>query len=208
MNEKYISITGFRNYSGILPFKIGYLVRCEKETDNPYDSEAIRCTMPIIGTVGYVANSCNTVAGGTMSAGRVYDKVGKKYRVDKMTEISALDRSRDGKDEFKKVGMPQYFKRVFGMFTGDMHTVRLQFENRLASPVIDRFGRDITMLASDESHFIVNVDVAVSPRFFHGCSALEPKWKFCRRRVFGKNTDKDFCHCPNCIIYRNRSIGE
>lgn len=90
----------------------------------------------------------------------------KHYRVDKMTEISALDRPRDGKDEFKKVGMPQYFKRVFGMFTGDMHTVRLQFENRLASPVIDRFGRDITMLASDESHFIVNVDVAVSPRFF------------------------------------------
>ena len=81
MNEKYISITGFRNYSGILPFKIGYLVRCEKETDNPYDSEAIRCTMPIIGTVGYVAHSCNTVAGGTMSAGRVYDKVGKKFYV-------------------------------------------------------------------------------------------------------------------------------
>ena len=77
MKEKYISITGFKNYSGILPFKIGYLVRCEKETDNPYDSEAIRCTMPIIGTVGYVANSFTTVAGGTMSAGRVYDKVGK-----------------------------------------------------------------------------------------------------------------------------------
>ena len=34
MNEKYISITGFKNYSGIFPFKIGYLVRCEKETDN------------------------------------------------------------------------------------------------------------------------------------------------------------------------------
>lgn len=79
MKEKYISITGFKNYSGIYPFKIGYLVRCEKEPDNPYDSEAIKCTMPVIGTVGYVANSHNTVAGGTMSAGRVYDKVSKKF---------------------------------------------------------------------------------------------------------------------------------
>ena len=79
MKEKYISITGFKNYSGIYPFKIGYLVRCEKEADNPYDSEAIKCTMPVIGTVGYVANSHNTVAGGTMSAGRVYDKVCKKF---------------------------------------------------------------------------------------------------------------------------------
>ncbi len=52
------------------------------------------------------------------------------------------------------------------MFTGDMHTVRLQFENRLAGSVIDRFGRDITILPSDENHFIVSVDVAVSPRFF------------------------------------------
>lgn len=77
MKEKFISITGFKNYSGSIPFRIGYLVRCEKEPDNPYDSEAIKCTMPVIGTVGYVANSCNTVAGGTMSAGRIYDKVGK-----------------------------------------------------------------------------------------------------------------------------------
>ncbi len=81
MNEKYISIAGFKNYHGSYPFKIGHLVRCEKDPDNAYDNEAIKCTMPAIGTVGYVANSCNTVAGGTMSAGRIYDKVGKKFYV-------------------------------------------------------------------------------------------------------------------------------
>ena len=79
MKEKYITITGFKNYNGLFPFKIGYLVRCEKDADNPYDSEAIKCTMPMLGVVGYVANSSNTVAGGTMSAGRVYDKVEKKF---------------------------------------------------------------------------------------------------------------------------------
>lgn len=81
MKEKYITITGFRYYSGSSPFRIGYLVRCRKEPDNPYDSEAIKCTMPMLGTVGYVANSSNTVAGGTMSAGRIYDKIGKKFYV-------------------------------------------------------------------------------------------------------------------------------
>lgn len=79
MKEKYITITGFKSYCGLVPFKIGYLVRCEKEPGNSFDSEAIKCTRPVLGTVGYVANSTSTVAGGTMSAGRVYDEVGKKF---------------------------------------------------------------------------------------------------------------------------------
>lgn len=79
MKEMFITVTGFRNYSGAAPFRIGRLVRCAKEPDNTYDKEAIRCTMPMLGTVGYVANSWGTVAGGTMSAGRVYDRVGKRF---------------------------------------------------------------------------------------------------------------------------------
>ena len=39
------------------------------------------CTLPVYGTVGYIANSTNTVAGGTMSAGRIYDRVEKKFYV-------------------------------------------------------------------------------------------------------------------------------
>lgn len=52
------------------------------------------------------------------------------------------------------------------MFTGEVQTVRLRFENSLVGPVIDRFGRDTMILASDESHFTISVDVAVSPQFF------------------------------------------
>lgn len=98
-----------------------------------------------------------------------YDAVAglmKHYRVDKMTEISALDSVRVGKDEFKKIDMSQYSKKVFGMFTGNVQTVRLRFENHLVGPVIDRFGRDTMIVASDEEHFTVSVDVAVSPQFF------------------------------------------
>lgn len=81
MQEKFVTITGFKNYHDLCPFQIGQLVRCEKRPENPYDGEAIQCTMPGLGTVGYLANSSRTVAGGTMSAGRVYDKVPKKFYI-------------------------------------------------------------------------------------------------------------------------------
>ncbi len=90
----------------------------------------------------------------------------KHYRVDKMTEIEPLERFRDGKKEFEKVDMSEYSKKVFGMFTGDEQTVRLRFANHLVGAVIDRFGRDTMILASDEEHFTVSANVAVSPQFF------------------------------------------
>ena len=53
-------------------------LRLTKEKDNEADSEAIRVEMPGIGKVGYVANSPFTVLGESMSAGRIYDKIGDK----------------------------------------------------------------------------------------------------------------------------------
>lgn len=77
----YVTITGFKHYYDRTPFKIGNLIRCSKDFDNPHDSEAIRCSLPQIGTVGYLANSPSTVAGGTYSAGRIYDHVPTKFYV-------------------------------------------------------------------------------------------------------------------------------
>ena len=90
----------------------------------------------------------------------------KHYRVDKMTEIEPLERFRDGKKEFEKVDMSEYSKKVFGMFTGELQTVKLRFANHLVGAVIDRFGRDTMIIASDEEHFTVSVNVAVSPKFY------------------------------------------
>lgn len=81
MKELYITITGFKHYYDKAPLKVGNLIRCSKEPDNAVDSEAIRCFLPMIGTVGYVANSSGTVAGGTYSAGRVYDQVPDRFYV-------------------------------------------------------------------------------------------------------------------------------
>ena len=94
MKEMFATITGFTKYGGLAPFKLGGLVRCEKEPDNAYDGEAIKCTLPLLGAVGYIANSTSTVVGGTMSAGRLYDKVDSKFyiRVLFMTHSSVICR--------------------------------------------------------------------------------------------------------------------
>ena len=74
--EIYTTIVGLKNYEGNKVFKIGSIVRLVKEPDNDYDLEAIACENRYIGKTGYIANSAKTVTKGTMSAGRIYDKIG------------------------------------------------------------------------------------------------------------------------------------
>ena len=74
-NELYITITGLNHYFGMRPFKIGSLVTLVKEPGNDYDDEAIMVMAPMLGKVGYVANSPHTTASGCMSAGRLYGEV-------------------------------------------------------------------------------------------------------------------------------------
>ncbi len=68
----FITLTGFKNYYDRKPFEPGLVVKLVKEPDNPYDAEAISVELPFIGRVAYVANSTNTVARGTSSAGRIH----------------------------------------------------------------------------------------------------------------------------------------
>lgn len=78
MEEVFVTITGIDYYLGKKPFKVGRKVRLVKEEENTYDAEAIRVELPYIDTIGYVANSTHTVYDGTLSAGRVYEKIGEK----------------------------------------------------------------------------------------------------------------------------------
>lgn len=84
MKEKYVTITGMNHYYGLRPFSIGKKLKCIKEKNNVYDSEAIKVVMKEIGTVGYIANSPYTTATGTMSAGHIYEQVKKKFVVEVM----------------------------------------------------------------------------------------------------------------------------
>ena len=58
----------------------GMKVKLEKEPDNSYDKEAIMVKIKGLGKCGYVANSPYTVQGESMSAGRLYDKIGDKAK--------------------------------------------------------------------------------------------------------------------------------
>lgn len=76
MNKIYFTITGTSYKFGQEFFKPNMKVKLIKEPDNEYDKEAIRVEMEGLGPVGYVANSSFTVLGESMSAGRLYDKIG------------------------------------------------------------------------------------------------------------------------------------
>ena len=76
MKNIFITITGQNHYLGLKPYKVGRIVKIVKDVDNQYDEDAIRVELPFIDTIGYVANSVNTVFAGTCGAGKLYDKIG------------------------------------------------------------------------------------------------------------------------------------
>lgn len=75
-NDLYATVVGISNYKGNQVFKLGSIIKLIKEPDNDFDTEAIMCELKYIGKTGYIANSTKTVIKGTMSAGRIYDKIG------------------------------------------------------------------------------------------------------------------------------------
>lgn len=91
----YVTITGVKHYFGKDIFHIGQRLFLFKEPNNQFDDEAIKVCVRAIAVfqnknsdgdtttikiphfekIGYVANSTKTVYKGTMSSGRIYDKV-------------------------------------------------------------------------------------------------------------------------------------
>lgn len=80
MEKTYFTIAGMKHHFGHEYVEPGMEVKLEKEPDNEYDTEAICVKMDGLGIVGYVANSPYTVLGESMSAGRLYDKIGDTAR--------------------------------------------------------------------------------------------------------------------------------
>lgn len=75
----YVTVIAFENMHGSKPLKLNGIVKLVKEPSNQYDTEAIACEMRHFGKIGYVANSTQTVVIGSMSAGRLYDKIADVY---------------------------------------------------------------------------------------------------------------------------------
>ena len=75
MAKYYFTITGTKYYQGTDFLKPGMKVKLVKEPDNQHDKEAILVRMEGLGDIGHVGNSCHTVIGESLSAGRLYDKI-------------------------------------------------------------------------------------------------------------------------------------
>jgi len=85
------------------------------------------------------------------------------YRVDKMEDIELSEEDRVLSE--KPFDLSVYSKSMFQMYSGEETDVTIQFENELVGVVYDRFGVDVPIIKTDETHFICNVKVAVSPHF-------------------------------------------
>ena len=78
MAKVFITLTGTKYYHGNEFLKPGMKVKLIKEPDNQYDKEAIKVSMKGVGDIGHVSNSPYTVIGESISAGRLYDRIGDK----------------------------------------------------------------------------------------------------------------------------------
>lgn len=123
MKDVFVTITGFNHYYGKSVFAVGNIVKCVKEPDNAYDGEAIRCEAFPLKKVGYIANSVNTVAGGTLSAGRIYDSVKNKFYVKVMfiTHYHIICKVMDTTKEVKK----KYLEQGEKVIDSDSETIYL-----------------------------------------------------------------------------------
>ena len=67
----------------------------------------------------------------------------------------------------KDFRISEYLKGTFSMFSGHTEEVKMRFDNSLVNSVIDRFGKDITIITDDEEHFTVHANIQTEqPRAF------------------------------------------
>lgn len=89
----------------------------------------------------------------------------KHFRVDKMLNISVTEKNREGKDVFDEIDLPKYTRGLFGMFGGETERVTLRCKNDMAGAIIDRFGKDISLIPDGDGYFSVTVEVFPSQQF-------------------------------------------
>lgn len=92
----------------------------------------------------------------------------RHFRVDRMKGINVLAAKREGKSAFGRQDAAIYEKQLFGMFSGELMDVKMEFANSLAGVVMDRFGSDTIFVpsAEDKGYFTVSVKVNVSRQFY------------------------------------------
>ena len=96
----------------------------------------------------------------------------KHYRVDKIVRLSVTDLPREGKEAFRQLDAATYTRSLFGMFGGQRTRVTLEGRADMVGPLIDRFGKDITIVPQGNDRFTAAVEVTPSRHFIGWIIAL------------------------------------
>ena len=88
----------------------------------------------------------------------------RHYRVDRMSEVRVSEAAADVYD-VRKFDVSEHIGRVFGMFSGEQVRATLAFGCSFVNVVLDYFGKDISLIPTEDGWFEVTVDVSVSPVF-------------------------------------------
>ena len=94
------------------------------------------------------------------------------FRVDKMDKTEISQKKRAGGDVFENIDISKYANTAFSMFSGETVKVELRVRNDLASVIIDRFGNNINVYKSDDTHFKFFTEIQCSDMFFSWISGF------------------------------------
>ncbi|MDR0886650.1 MAG: WYL domain-containing protein [Clostridiales Family XIII bacterium] len=96
------------------------------------------------------------------------DHYGKfvNYRVDRMKYIKVSEEDAVRIPKGLHFDMAEYCHQSFSMYGGEETQVELTIDKSLVNPVIDRFGKDVSMKERSETTATVHVSIAASNVFF------------------------------------------
>ena len=100
------------------------------------------------------------------------DAMVKTYRVDRMELLQVSDAVATRCDEIANYEYEDYAFQSFGMFHGEAQCVTLHVEAPLMDVIVDRFGRDVEVVASTKEYADIRATVRVSPQFFGWIAGL------------------------------------
>ena len=89
----------------------------------------------------------------------------KNFRVDKMQDVDLVDIPRSDVPEITSFNPADYSRKIFGMYGGREELVTLEFREKLAGVVIDRFGTAPVFHKTDFG-FKISLRVMISPTFY------------------------------------------
>ncbi len=89
----------------------------------------------------------------------------KNFRVDKMSSVGLVNEPPSESALEAHFNPAEYSRKVFGMYGGREELITLEFAERLAGVMIDRFGTDVNMYKTNRA-CRATVRVMVSPTFF------------------------------------------